>query len=94
MTSHEKFDYAILQQILEEQGYIVVGYDTDVPNGCVLDAFQNPASLENEELKTVVISRATGPDLVAQQRKYLSHIMELPDDVVSDWLYHYKVIAE
>ncbi len=79
----------VLQRILDEQGYIVVGWHAPAVKGQIFERV-----LLNDEsvfAPVVVIGEAEGHELVAQERRYTPNENATG---VSTWEYHFKVAAE
>ncbi len=91
---NETLDTQVLQRMLDEQGYIVVGWHSPAVKGQVFDELRvydkSPEGPGNVAALTVVIGTAEASELVAQARKYYPH--KASD--FSVWPHHFKVAAE
>ncbi len=79
----------ILQRILDDQGYIVVGWHKPAVKGQVFDLLDFIDT--RLSIKVAVVGEAEGSELVAQERKYYPHDRALG---ISSHKYHFKVAAE
>lgn len=80
----------LMQRILDEQGYIVLGHDVEMVVGGVWHGHGPIFGLELEDQPQLgVIGVATKDDLTRQVRRYYP-----PVGAISIWNYYYKVTAE
>ena len=85
-------DTQLLQKILDEQHFIVAGFDCEVDIGHVFENAIVPSCDGREvwvTMRSVVIGEATVQEFREQQQRYRPHIRPRPP-----WRYHYKIVAE
>lgn len=84
----------LFQHMLDEQGYIVIGWSQEVPIGYIFSCIaHNPATEEDGFVlhgPAVVIARATRQEI---QEQALRFGYRIPGEI-SNWSYFYRVTAE